>query len=474
VPAALEDLSHYKYKSLLITGLATFLGTLDSSIVNVSLPTISREMGASVELVGWIILAYAIAVISFLMVFGAVAEKKGYQISYVYGFLIFALGSLFCGLSYNIYFLIAMRGIQGIGAALLIAVGPALLTRTFPESERGRGLSMIAMVVSTGLMLGPPLGGFIIALAGWRWIFFVNLPFAILGIYFTKRYISDFPITSPDRKISFPGAATLSLALLILMAALSLFSRHILSESALAALSVVSVLAFGMFFYFEGKPKTRLIGLEIFRNRVFSFSGSAMFLVFVSLSSVTVLLPFYLEQVHHYDPEEVGLILMILPLCGLFMAPLAGYLADKIQARIISTLGVLLMLAGILLVRRLDDHSTLSQIITALLFVGLGMGLFSTPNTSSIMGAAKKTQLGSASGILATIRSLGLAIGVSLAIAIFGYYQNLHLKTGADKLTSFIAAYREVYLIILFFAVGAIILSLVRGRNIQPETKDKP
>jgi MFS family permease len=191
------------------------------------------------------------------------------------------------------------------------------------------------------------------------------------------------------------------------------------------------------------------------------------------LSSVTVLLPFYLEQVRQYDPEEVGLILMILPLCGLIMAPLAGFLADKVQARIISTFGVMLMFAGIILVRNLDAASSLSEIITALLGVGLGMGMFSTPNTSSIMGAAKKTQLGSASGILATIRSLGLAIGVSLAIAIFGFYQNLNLKNGADKLTAFIAGYREVYIIILFFTSAAIILSLIRGRNLSSGNKEE-
>ena len=178
--SAAEDYSKYKHKSLIVSGLGTFMGTLDSSITNVSLPTISRDLQTTIELVGWVILAYGITLFSLLMIFGVVSEKKGYQFSYKYGFAAFMIGSILSGLSPNIYFLIASRVLQGIGAALLIAVGPALITRSFPVSERGRGLSIIAMVVSVGLMLGPPLGGFIIGLAGWRWIFFVNVPDYIL------------------------------------------------------------------------------------------------------------------------------------------------------------------------------------------------------------------------------------------------------------------------------------------------------
>ena len=212
----MEDFSRYKHKSLIITGLGTFMGTLDASIINVSLPTISRELETTVSMVGWVVLSYAIALFSLLMIFGALSEKKGYQFSYKYGYLIFMIGSVLCGFSVNIYMLIISRIIQGIGAALLVSVGPALITHSFPDSERGRGLSIIAMVVSVGLMLGPPLGGLIIGMAGWRWIFFVNVPVSLLGVYFTIRFIGDFPISDPGKKISIPGAGSLSLGLLLI------------------------------------------------------------------------------------------------------------------------------------------------------------------------------------------------------------------------------------------------------------------
>jgi EmrB/QacA subfamily drug resistance transporter len=423
-----------------------------------------------VDLVAWAVLSYAIAVISFLMVFGALSEKKGYCLSYKYGFSIFIISSVLCGLAYNIYFLIFSRAVQGIGAALLIAVGPALLTRSFPPNERGRGLSVIAMVVSVGLMLGPPLGGFIVAAGGWRWIFFVNVPFGLIGIYFTEKYIRDFPIANPRRKIGLPGAFSLSAALLLFMITLSLYSRQVLGFHYLAGLLLLSSIFFFLFLYFEGDPETRLIGLDIFRNRVFTFSGLSMMLVFISLSSVTVLMPFYLEQVKRFEPKDVGLILMIVPVCGFVMAPVAGYLADRIQARIISTIGIIIMAGGIYIVEHLSADSGLYIIITALFVIGVGMGIFSTPNTSSIMGAAKQNQLGAASGILATIRSLGLAFGVSLAIAIFNYYQSLSLRGGSDETAAFISGYRAVYKFIAIATLPAIIFSFVRGKNLARTT----
>ncbi|SYZ74055.1 putative Uncharacterized transporter YebQ [Candidatus Zixiibacteriota bacterium] len=466
----MTDLTKYKYKALIITGLATFLGTLDSSIVNVSLPTISREMGASMDTVGWVIIAYAISIISLLMVFGVISEKKGYQKSYYYGFLLFILGSALCGLSFNIYFLIAMRALQGIGAALLVSVGPAMITKTFPESERGRGLASIAMVVATGLMLGPPLGGFIVGGLGWRWVFFVNLPLGLLGIYLTFRFIRDFPVADPDRKIHLPGAGSLSFGFLTLMLAFSFYGRHIITPAIIAAGLAVAGISFALFFYFEYNPQTRLIGLDLFKNKIFSFSLLALFMVFIGLSAVSVILPFYLEQIKKFEPEEVGLILMVIPICGFITAPLAGYLADKFQARIISTTGIVILLAGVWMVRFLDASSGLDSIIFSLAFIGLGMGVFGTPNTSSIMGSVRKLQLGSASGILSTTRSLSMAFGVGLSMALLNYYQNLFLRADSDIDLAFIYGFKMDFAFVAAVVLIGAIASLLRGKNLAEKT----
>lgn len=467
----MEDCSKYKHKAAVITGLGTFMATLDSSIVNVSLPTISRDLATTIDMVGWVILSYGIAIFSLLMVLGALSEKKGFHFSYKYGFTIFMIGSVLCGISSSIYMLIISRAIQGVGASFLISVGPALITRSFPESERGRGLSIISMVVSIGLMSGPPLGGFIIALAGWRWIFFVNIPVCILGIYFTGRFISHFPISNPNKKISFPGAGSLSVGLLTMMILMLLYSRGLLNRFYSIALLSVSILAFVLFYYFESKPKTRLIGIDIFKNRLFLFSGTSMLLVFVSLIAVTVLMPFYLEQIKGLKPEIVGVFLMTIPVCTFFLAPIAGHLSDKIRARVVSSVGIAVMVIGILLVRNLGQDASVFDIVLSLMLIGVGMALFSTPNTSSIMGSVSRHQLGSASGILATIRTLGITLGVGVSVAVFSFYRTAYLKENIDGTAAFIYGYQSVYDIIIPVIIVSAILSLARGKNLMANKK---
>jgi EmrB/QacA subfamily drug resistance transporter len=453
-----------KRTALAIAGLGAFLGTLDSSIVNVSLPTISSSLQTTVDLTGWVVLSYSIAIVSLLLVFGALAEKKGFSFTYSYGFSIFIAGSFLCGVSPNIVFLILSRAFQGIGAALLMAVGPALITQSFLGNERGRGLSVIGMVVSTGLMLGPPLGGFVIGWLGWRWIFFINIPVGIIGILLTIKYLRNFPILNPVRKISIPGAGSLAAGLFLMMIFIFLYGREAAGAHNIIIIFVASIAFLALFIYFEDNPRTRLIGLEIFRNRIFSFSSAAMFLVFISLASVTILMPFYLERVKLLQPQQVGLYLMIIPLCTFFMSPLSGYLSDKLQPRIISTIGIVMMASGIFLIRFFDIETTLSHVSSVLVLIGAGIGLFTTPNTSSIMGAVDRQKLGIASGIIATNRTLGIAFGVGLAVASFEYFNNNFLNSGMATIEAFTRSYRLIYNYVIIILIFGMVFSLVRGK----------
>lgn len=453
----------YKRKSLIITGLGAFLGTLDSSIVNVSLPTISGELSARMNLVGWVVMSYSIAIVSLLLVFGALAEKKGFSFIYSIGFAIFLVGSLLCGLSANIYILILSRAIQGVGAAMLMASGPALITKSFPENERGRGLSVIAMVVSIGLMTGPPLGGFIIGLLGWRWIFFINIPVCLIGLILTLKYLRNFPVINPNRKISIPASITLSLTMLSIITTIILFAGDTVYSELKYILLASSLLLTGLFFYFENNRQTQLIGLDIFKNRAFTFSTAAMFLVFISLASVTVLIPFFLEQVKLCAPQEVGLYLMVIPICIFIISPLAGYLSDRTEPRFISTFGILLLLCGIYFLRYLDADTSFLKIIFILTLPGTGMALFITPNTSVIMGSAQKASLGIAAGINAATRTLGLALGVGLSMALFEFFQSRYILSSSDTINGFISSYRMVYNYILFIIIPGLFFSWYRS-----------
>jgi len=460
-----NNLNNYKHKSLIITGLGAFLATLDASIVNVSLPTISSELSTSMNMTGWVVISYSVAIVSLLLVFSALAEKKGFSFLYSNGFVIFLVGSLLCGISPNIYMLIFFRVFQGVGAAMLMACGPALITSSFPQNERGRGLSVIAMVVSVGLMTGPPLGGFITGLFGWRWIFFINIPVGLIGFFLTLKFLRNFPILNPERKISIPAAITLSATTLSIMLTILMFSRDTAYSELKYIMFFGSLLLIVLFLYFEKNRRTQLIGLDIFKNRLFAFSTVAMFLVFVSLASITVLMPFFLEHVKLFKPQEVGLLLMVIPICGFLISPLAGYMSDKIQPRFISTFGISLMLCGIYLLRFLNAETSSLHIILILILPGVGMALFTTPNTSVIMGSVQKSSLGVAAVINAATRTFGLALGVGLSMALFEYFENRYLFSGSDTINAFISSYRTVYYYIILIIIPGLLFSWYRGNR---------
>lgn len=460
-----EKPNKYKRNSLIITGLGVFLGTLDSSIVNISLPTIGHELSAGMNLTGWIVMSYSIAVVSLLLVFGALAEKRGFSFLYSNGFVIFLVGSLLCGFSADIYILIISRAVQGVGAAMLMASGPALITQSFPENERGRGLSVITMVVSIGLMTGPPLGGFIIGLLGWRWIFFINIPVCLIGLFLSLKFLRNFPALNPKRKISIPASVTLTLTMLSIMATILLFGSDYVYAELKYLLLVVSFLLIGLFLYFENNRQTQLIGLDIFKNRLFSFSIIALFLIFVVLASITILMPFFLEIVKSFKPQEVGLFLMVIPICIFLISPIAGYLSDKTEPRYISTVGILFMLCGIFLLRYLDADTSPLQIILILVLPGIGMALFATPNSSAIMGASPKESLGVAAGIVAASRTFGLALGVGLSMALFSFFQSRYILSGSDSAKSFIDSYRMIYNYMFLILIPGLIFCWYRGKK---------
>ncbi|MCP4705427.1 MAG: MFS transporter, partial [candidate division Zixibacteria bacterium] len=226
-----------------------------------------------------------------------------------------------------------------------------------------------------------------------------------------------------------------------------------------------SILLIGLFIYFERNPKTQLIGFDIYKNRVFTFSTLAMFLVFISLASITILMPFFLEHVKLLKPHEVGLFLMVIPICSFVISPLAGYLSDKTESRYVSTFGILLMLMGIYFLTYLSAATSSLQIVLTLILPGAGMALFITPNTSVIMGSARKKSLGIAAGINAATRTLGLALGVGISMALFEFFQSRNVLINSDSIKAFVGSYQIVYYYIILLIIPALLFSWYRGNE---------
>jgi EmrB/QacA subfamily drug resistance transporter len=391
----------YSRKWLVMSAVAMgiFLGTIDTSIVNVALPTLVSDLQTNFATVQWVVLAYLLTLGTLLLGIGRLADIYGKKPIYVSGFLVFTVGSVLCGLAPTVYWLIGLRIVQAVGAAMVFALGAAIVTEAFPDNERGKALGITGSVVSIGIVTGPVVGGLILGALSWHWIFFVNLPVGIVGTWLAWRNVPD---TRPggQQRFDYGGAATLFISLLALLLGLTLAQETGFLSTVPLTLFGVFVLFLAIFIGLELRVAEPMIDLRLFRNRLLTINLVTGFLTFVAISGTLLLLPFYLETVLGFSVQQVGLLLSVTPIALGVMAPIAGTLSDKLGSRPITLTGLSLLVVGYFTISTLSTETTVLGYVLRLLPVGLGMGIFQSPNNSVIMGAAPRHQLGVVSGLL--------------------------------------------------------------------------
>lgn len=451
----------YKWLAMLTVSVGTFMATLDASIVNVSLPTMMASLHTDLPTVQWVIAIYLLVVTGLLLTLGRLADLVGRKPIFIAGMAVFTIGSLLCGLSRQIYVLIGFRGLQAIGAAMIMANGPAIVTDAFPREERGKAMGMIGMVVATGLTSGPVLGGFLIAARGWPLIFFINLPIGVIGIIIAMRVLRSQP---RGHRIYFdlPGAFLLLVSLVSVTLALSKgpdigwFSAESLS---LFGTSVM----FGIAFLIRQRTTEHpLINLDLFRNRLFAAASASAFVAYVATFVVVFLMPFYMTQILGYGPEKVGLTLTTLPLTTAVISPLSGTLSDRIGSRALGSIGLGIASVGLVFISRLGVHPSHLQVLEALVIVGIGSAIFQSPNSSAIMGSVRTDMLGIAAGTLATMRNLGMVTGVAISSAI---YTSLSLRYIPEfgSPAGHAMAFRAAYIVAAAICAVGVITSAMKG-----------
>lgn len=453
-----------KYKLFAVGALGTFMATLDGSIVNVALPTIATSLGASVDLVSWVVLSYSMTMIALMLVYGAWVQRKGYSFGYRYGYILFITGSLMCALSNDIYFLIASRVIQASGTAMFAAIGPGMVTTVFPPNERGKGIGLMVMMVSAGFMAGPTLGGLMLGIWPWHSIFLINIPIGLVGMVLVIRYFKLLKPKGEDKKVPIYGAAALSTSLVSAILAVKLVNQWSISDPRIWGLGVLAIVSLAVAFKFESSKATAMLGLDIFKNHRFTGAIAAQQAHFIGLSGVLVLVPFYLERVKGMVPQQVGLFLVILPILMFLLAPLMGSLSDKIGYRIPTTFGMLAVSLGLFLISGFDVQSSSGYIVLSLIVLGVGVGSFSTPNSSALMGSVNEGQRSVTSSVLATNRNIGMSVGVALSTALFSFFetQNHHL---ADERLIFVSGFKPVIFVSMGFALLGVLLCITRAKQ---------
>ena len=462
-PVTNDSLRANRYKIFSVAALGTFMATLDGSIVNVALPSIANSLQTTVDTVAWVVLAYSLTLISLMLIFGAWTQVRGYLFAYKFGFIFFIVGSALCSFAPSIHTLIASRVIQAIGTAMFAAVGPGLVTTVFPTEERGKALGLTVMMVAAGFMIGPPLGGFMLKFWSWHSIFIFNIPIGLFGFFYVYRYFGALTSSGESKPLNLAGGIAVAVCLVSFVLALTFANDYAWSDPRIWGLFIVSVLAAMAFLRFESNPATSLIGLELFRNRTFVASMLAALVGFMAMSGVLVLMPFYLEQVRGLGPQQVGMFLIILPIMMFIFSPLSGRLSDRIGSRILTSAGMILTAVGLGLFLRVTATSPLTNVALALTVLGGGVGLFSTPNSSAMMGAVTPQQRAVASGILATNRNIGMSVGVALSTTLFMFFQSKYADLGDSNLI-FIKSYYPV----IYASIGLALLGLLFCQHQPP------
>jgi EmrB/QacA subfamily drug resistance transporter len=409
---------------LVLTGV--LMAVVDGSVVSIALPTITEYFDVSIAQSQWIMTSYLVTLTSLLLIFGKVAEHTGKSRLFILGIFLFTISSLACGLSTSLGTLILFRIVQAAGAAMMFSISSAIIFQSFPHGEQGRAMGYIGATVAIGSIIGPTLGGVIVDQLGWTYIFLINVPIGVTQLMLSTRYLRIEENRSSSLKIDWIGALTLVIFMVSLMALLGELATSFTVQPAIVVLALIFLGSLVMFVVNESRQKAPLLDLSIFRYKMFVLASLSMILFFVANLMISVLGPFYFEGVMGYTASQVGLIYLIVPAIMVVGAPVMGWIYDKYQHRYFAALGMGIMAASMMLLGYLAGSTDSDPKLMLLPFVSLGIGavFFQSPNNTEIMRALPRAKINIASSFMATVRNLGMALGVSLS----GVLVSLHLS----------------------------------------------
>lgn len=389
------------------------LATVDGSIVNVALPTLVDSLETTFNRVQWVSIAYLVAAVTLTLGAGRLGDIFGKRTLYSTGFAVFTVASVLCGLAPTVGWLIAGRVLQAVGSAMILALGAAIVVEAFPANERGKALGYVGSAVSVGIVSGPIIGGLIISTFGWRPIFLVNLPIGIIGTWLALKYTPRSQ-PAPGQKLDIWGSTLLCLTLLCFALALTLGQEAGFTSPEILGLFAVSVLAGVAFAMVQLRVESPMLDLRMFRSSMLTVSVVSGFLFFVCLASTFLLMPFFLQGVLGHPIGFVGVLLGATPLMMGIISPFSGTLSDRVGIRRLTVLGLAIVMISFSVLLTFTTETTVARYLLHAIPLGIGLGLFQSPNNSAIMGSVPPEYMGIGGGLLTMNRLLGVTTGVAL------------------------------------------------------------
>jgi len=448
-----------KKTTLFITASGSFLTPFMGSSVNIALPSMGRELAMDAILLSWVSTGYLLSAAMFLVPLGRIADIHGRKKIFTLGICVFTLCSLLLSVSSSSWMVLAFRIFQGIGGAMIFGTGIAILTSVFPVNQRGRVLGINVTSVYLGLSLGPFVGGFLTEHGGWRSIFLLMVPLGLLVLGLIRWRLKGEWAGAKGEKFDLLGSFLYGISLVAVMYG---FSRlpHIQGAGFIA----LGILGLGAFVWWELKNESPLLSIHLFRNnRVFGLSNLASLIHYSATFGVGFLLSLYRQYIKGYSPSHAGSILIFQPAMQALFSPFAGRISDKIEPRIVASLGMGCSALGLFLLVFLGEKSTVGYLIACLIFLGFGFGLFSSPNTNAVMSSVEKKFYGVSSSIVATMRLVGQMLSMGLATLLFSLYLGRVQITPAFY-PGFLKSVHTAFLIFAALCMGGLFASLARGR----------
>jgi EmrB/QacA subfamily drug resistance transporter len=420
VSAAVAPRGSGKWAVLAIAAAGNFLAGSDFSIVVIAFPELTRTFASSTSTVVWVSLAFQLTSLGLVLPMGRLGDTFGKKKIYAIGLLIYAFGLLAGAVSPGVAALIGARAIQGVGSSMTAALSVALVVMAFPPSERGKAIGTLAAVAGVGLMTGPALGGLILDALGWRAIFYLRVPLAVLGFFLALTYLSnDTGSGDRGRRLDLGGAIALIVATSALVIGVNQGPERGWGSPEIVGLLGASAVALSVFLLVESRVAMPMVDLKLFRNRTFAVGSALLFLFTGGSVGVHFLMPFYLVGGVGLSASKAGLVLLTTPAIMTFLSPLSGQLADRTGHRVLTSVGLAVNASGLFLLSMLTIDAAIITVVAFLAIAGVGSSLFSIPNQYSMLSTASDERMGTVSALIPTLRSVGAVTGIAAASAIF-------------------------------------------------------
>ena len=447
---------------LVLIIITSFINPFLGAAVNIALPAIGRDFTLGAVEMSWVSMGFLLSSAVFLVPLGKLADIRGRKLVFLLGNVIITLGSLLCALSPSGGWLIGSRIFQGIGSSMVFGTGMAIITSVYPSGERGKAIGISTTAVYVGLSLAPFLGGILTQYLGWQSLFYVTIPFGILIIWMTLQFVKDEWADARGEKFDLPG----SLIYLVSMSSFMFgFSR--LPGTGAVILVTAGLLGLVGFTFLELKLKSPVFNIALFRsNRLFAFSNLAALINYATTFAITFLLSLYLQYVQGMSPRDAGMILITQPVVMAIVASVSGRMSDTYDPRILASTGMGIIVAGLVMLTFLNEHTSLSYLVPVLVVVGFGFGMFSSPNTNAIMGSVGKQYLGIASATVGTMRLTGQMISMGIATLVLQLFIGNEPLSGSTA-PEFVSSMRVTFLVFVALCSLGIFASLARGSSVS-------